>query len=58
MDKLLKLVAVFLICVPALGCAAGKAWYHPYGPPYIGEGLPLEYGGLTASDFIAQPRPE
>ena len=58
MKKLLILVAVFIICVPALGCVAGKAWHYPYGPPYFGEGLPAEYGCPTPSDFIAQPRPE
>lgn len=57
MKKLLILVAVFILCLTALGCAAGNAWYYPYGPPYFGEGLPTEYGRLTPSDFISLPRP-
>jgi len=57
MKKLLILVAVFIICLLALGCAAGKAWYYPYGPPYFGEGLPAEYGRLTPSDFISLASP-
>jgi len=54
MNKRLAYVILFLAFLPLAGCATGKAWYYPYGPPYLEDAPGLE----TINEFLSQPRPE
>jgi len=49
MKKRLSYVILFLTLLPLTGCTTGKAWYYPYGPPYLEDapGLP------TVSEFLS-----
>lgn len=55
MKKRWAYVLAILMCLPLAGCAAGEAWYYPYGPCYFDND---DAGPKTINAFLSQPRPE
>lgn len=55
MRKRWALALIVLASLSLAGCAAGDAWYYPYGPCYFDGD---ERAPPTVNAFLSQQRPE